>query len=278
LPEGELGERGEEERPKGFPTHILMLLICWIVTVSAYFALRSIADPTLYAKYLFYIILGISGYCVIFATLLFCLMFKRGFGIVWWKNLDRSALMYYGFGLGISLLLQYFLSGWFNTVGLQLALGYPFDGPASLPLPPMLAVLPQGFSNLVQEIFWQSLSVGHSEEIFKISIIVAGAVIVGKSWKLLIFAVIADTVWAFLHALLSYGVDYSAIAVAAIIGIVMLWQFFKTKSILTPILTHATLNTLFRLPALGLTWATLGIGAVQSTQTITALLHVLGLG
>lgn len=276
--ERELGEHGEEERPKGFPTHVLMLVICWVIVVAAYFALKTIADQTLYAKYLFYIILGLSGHCLIFATLLFCLMFHRSFGIVWWKNFDKSGAMYYGFGLGISLLLQYFLSSWFNAIGLQLVLGYPFDGPASLPLPPTLAVLPQGFSNLVQEIFWQSLSVGHSEEIFKIGIIVAGAAVVGKNAKLLIFATIADLVWAFLHSMISYGNDLGAVAVAAIIGVVMLWQFYQTKSIIPPILTHATLNVVYRIPALGLTWASLGIGTIQSTQTITALLHLLGLG
>ena len=274
----DLGEHEEEERPKGFPTHVLLLLVSWTIVVAAFFALKTISDQTLYAKYLFYIILGISGYCVIFATIIFCLMFHRNYGIVWWKNLDKTAGMYYGFGLGISLLLQYFLSAWLSTVGLQLAPGYPFDGPASLPLPPQLTVLPQSFSNLVQEIFWQSLSVGHSEEVFKISIIIAGAMIVGKNVKLLVFFVIADIVWAFLHALLSYGVNYSAIAVAAIIGAVMLWQFYQTRSILPPIATHASLNIIYRLPSLGLTWATLGIGVAQSTQAITTLLHILGLG
>lgn len=274
----ELGEQGEENRPKGFPTHVLLLLISWVIVVAAYFALRSISEPTLYSRHLFYIILGTSGYTLILMTMVFCLMFKRSFGIVWWRNLGKSGATYYGFGLGISLLLQYFLSGWFQMVGLTLAPSYPFDGPPALPLPPfMLAVVPQGFSNLIQEIFWQSLSVGHSEEIFKISIIIAGAAIVGKSWKLIVFFAIGDVVWAFLHALLSYGVDYGAIVTAAIIGVVMLWQFSKTGSIIPPILCHATLNTAFRIPALGLTWATLGIN-IQSTQTIAALFHILGLG
>jgi hypothetical protein len=260
-------EDGKQE-PEKFPWQFLLFLVCSVIAVPVYFALGSIQTETLYNRHTFYIILEIASYVVIILTLVFIilirLMAKRKSGesasvkiFVFYRNMNRWAYAWIGLGVGSVLGLEYFVMPLLDafletTISFSLLLDIVPSFPPNLP--PALAWVPQPVANIVQQLLWQILSVGHSEEIFKVMMIVVGVAVFRKGWKVWIVMIVADVVWSCAHAMVAYGGNLAAIALALIVGAVFLVQLVKTKCVMVPAITHGWVNTILLVPSMGFTW------------------------
>ncbi len=269
----------EEEKRERFPWQYLLFMVCAVIAVPLYFAMGTISTEALYNKYTFYIILEIASYIVMIMTLVFILMWRVLFKrdqvkikiFVFYRNMNRWAYAWIALGIGSVLLLEYFVMPILNeafqtTITFSLILNIVPSLPPNLP--PTFAWVPQSLANMVQQLLWQILSVGHSEEIFKVMIIVVGVAVFRKGWKVWVIMAISDAVWSCAHAMLAYGANLAAIAMAMIVGTVFLVQLVRTKCVMVPAITHGWINTILLIPSMGLTWASLGWASLtQPTMT-----------
>lgn len=268
-----------------------MFLACALVAVPVYFALGTISTTSLYDRHTFYVILELSSYTVIGFSLLMLilkfLMFKKSLDLqdcvfVFYRNMDRWGSAWVGLGIGAILGLEYFVMPLLNravssSLSFSLLLNIVPIDPVGLPA--ALAWVPQPLSNLVQQLLWQVLSIGHSEEMFKVALIFVGVAIFGwgsenewfPGWKIGVIMFVSDVVWACAHAMVAYGGDTSAILMAVIAGLVFLIQLIATKSVLVPITTHGIVNVILTLGTMGFTWATLTGGAVSMLAATAAV-------
>ena len=274
----ELQEPKETRREKeSFPWQYILFLGCALVAVPVYFALGTISTESLYNRHTFYVILEVSSYMLIVIVLVMCLIFKRNplKDFVFYRNMDRWASAWVGLGIGGILGLEYFVMPLLRQVGSTFTYSLVLNIAPIQPvgLPASLAWIPQPVSNLVQQLLWQILSVGHSEEIFKVALIVMGVAIFRSGWKVAIIMFVADIVWGCAHAMVAYGGDLTAIAMAIIVGLVFLVQLIGTRSVMVPIITHGIINVLLTLGSMGFTWATLtGAGASQMIVLVAQIL------
>jgi membrane protease YdiL (CAAX protease family) len=167
---------------------------------------------------------------------------QKGVQVVFDQNLTRKGL-------------EYTLAAAAGVVAVVFYAGGIFSKAAFIYTGSVLAGIPSTVSDAV----YNFVLVAPSEELLVLALGM-GLTLQNKypSLKKTVNAfIVARIGWGLLHTVLAYGNNFTAVAVAIILGIAFTLLMFQTKSVLTPIILHGTWNAAVILVPAAISAATL---------------------
>lgn len=246
-----------------FPQWLLFFGLAYF-TLAVYFGLKMIPTTPLFNRFSYYLILLFGG-TIILALLIIC------FGIPkelpwspdWDENWTKEHVFVYGTGVGITIGLNFLLQG---------IIAKYVPGPAlpqELVPVPTLALIPQGWTNIIIQSMWQVCAVSGGEEIMKVSLILLFTRATHTKWPIVAGVIV---IWSYAHTIISYGDNTTAVIAAVIAGSIFFAQWAITKNFQVAVLSHGSVNVIYLLPSFGF-----GLTSILPAASATIILPVFGL-